>query len=129
MLTTSALALHIEPTVFGVTQIGDAVVHECVYLLHASLGTVIVEVGPTHACDSGATRYGGTELVADGRCADHGTKMLGIKVPFRLHVLDFIAIRQYHLVKFCSIEYGEMQRGSIFGDVLNNVHSRLELTG
>ena len=49
VLTRTALCLAVSSSILGKEQVGDVVVHQAVYLLHAALHTVIVEVGPRHA--------------------------------------------------------------------------------
>ena len=55
-LAIAALPLAVGRTVFGIEEVGDVFVHLVVYLLHTTLGTVVVEVGP---CQVGHARCGG----------------------------------------------------------------------
>ena len=47
--TRTTLHLAVPASVLGKEKVGDVIVHKTVYLLHASLGRVVVEVGPRHA--------------------------------------------------------------------------------
>ncbi len=125
----SALLLGIPATVFGVEEVGDAEVHHRVYLLHAALGAVIVEVGPGHACQCVFAGNGRSELAVDLGGADNGAQMFVIVVPVGFHVLYLCRVGKDDLVKLRCNEYGEVERHCSFGHIDNEVHARLELVG
>ena len=92
VLPRSALFLSVPASVPGVEEVGNAGVHQRVYLLHATLNTVIMKVRPSHARSRAAAGYRCTQLGTDDRRADYGTEMLVVRHPLRLHVLYPCAI-------------------------------------
>ena len=93
MLAGSALLLAVAAAVLGVEQVRDTRVHQRVYLLHASLGTVIVEIRPAHARRGTAARDTGAQLRPHHRAAHNGAKVLVIGNPVGFQVLDPVAVR------------------------------------
>ena len=123
MLTGTALFLHVPTPVLCIAQVRDAAVHQGIYLLHATLLAVIVEVRPCHACRGRSSGYAGTQLAAHYRTAHNGTQMFLIGHPIRFHVLYLVAVAQHHAVKLCRVQNGEMQGCSTFRNVCYQIHA------
>ena len=64
MLTGTALFLHVPTPVLCIAQVRDAAVHQGIYLLHATLLAVIVEVRPGHACRGRSSGDAGTQFAS-----------------------------------------------------------------
>ena len=101
--------------------------HQRVYLLHATLGTVIVEVCPRHTTRRAAAGNGCTQFGTDDRRADYGTEMFVVGHPFRLHVLYPVAVAQHHAVKLSRVQDGEVQVYGFLRNIGYQVHTCLEL--
>ena len=127
VLTGTALFLHVPTPVLCIAQVRDAAVHQRVYLLHATLLAVIVEVRPRHAGSGRAAGYAGAQLAAHYRTAHNGTQMLLIGHPIRFHVLYLVAVAQYHAVKLSRVQNGEMQSGRTLRNVCYQIHAGLKL--
>ena len=123
MLTGTALFLHIPAPVLCIAQVRDAAVHQRIYLLHTPLLAVVVEVRPGHACRGRSSGDAGTQFTAHHRTAHNGTQMLLIGHPIRFHVLYLVAVAQYHAVKLCRVQNGEMQGCSTFRNVCYQIHA------
>ena len=93
MRTRAALLLAVTPAILRVEKVRDTRVHQGVYLLHASLGRVIVEIRPAHARRGTAAGNAGAQLRSHYRAAHNRTKVLVIGNPVRFHVLDLVAVR------------------------------------
>ena len=87
VLARAALLLNILTAVFSVHQVGYTRVHQGVYLLHASLYAVIVEVGPAHTRGRGSAADDAAQPVTDYGTADDSAKVFIVMVPLRLHIL------------------------------------------
>ena len=127
MLPGTALFLHVPATVPCIAQIRNAAVHQRIYLLHAPLLAVVVEVRPGHASGCIGTGYAGTKLAAHHRTAHNGTQMLLIGHPIRFHVLYLVAVAQYHAVKLCRVHNREMQSRCTLRNVCYQIHAGLKL--
>ena len=123
VLSGTALLLHIPAPIPCIAQVRDAAVHQGIYLLHATLLAVIVEVRPGHACRGRSSGYAGTQLATHYRTAHNGTQMFLIGHPIRFHVLYLVAVAQHHAVKLCRVQNGEMQGCSTFRNVCYQIHA------
>ena len=127
MLSGTALFLHVPTPVPCIAQIRNAAVHQRIYLLHAPLLAVIVEVRPGHACRGRSSGYAGTQLAAHYRTAHNSTQMLFVGHPIRFHVLYLVAVAQYHMVKLSRVQNGEMQSGRTLRNVCYQIHAGFKL--
>ena len=127
MLPGTALFLHVPAPVPCIAQIRNAAVHQRIYLLHAPLLAVVVEVRPGHASGCIGAGYASTQLAAHHRTAHNGTQMLLIGHPIRFHVLYSVAVAQYHMVKLSRVQDGEMQSRRTLRNVCYQIHARLKL--
>ncbi len=128
MRSRATLLLHIPAAIERIGEVSDTGVHHRVYLLHPSLNAVVMEVCPRHARHGTAAGQTGAEFLPDNHGLDHGTKMLLIIVPFRLHILDFVGVRQDYLVKLGGVEDGEVEGCCTLGNILDKIHTCLEFT-
>ena len=127
MLAGSALLLAVATAVLGIEQVGNTRVHQRVYLLHASLGGVIMEIRPAHARRSAAAGNAGAQLRSHHRTAHNRTKVLVIRHPVGLQILDLVRVTQDYLVELRRVQYGEVKGSGTRRDFRYQVHARLEL--